>query len=90
MRGSRHDTIPGVLRFVSDAWRNVSRPAVFRRCLVIALVVGTLLSLVNQGDALLRGQIDGVTLLRVVANYAIPFIVSNLGAMAATRHDGVE
>lgn len=53
-----------------------------RRCVWIALVVGTLLSLVNQGDVLLRGELDGTAALRIVANYLIPFVVSNLGAMS--------
>ena len=70
-------------RFVIEAWLSARRPAVFRRCAVIALVVGTLLSLVNQGDLILRGRLDGVALLRILANYVIPFVVSNLGAMAS-------
>jgi hypothetical protein len=75
--------------FVSDAWRSACRPAVFRRCLVIALGVGTLLSLVNQGDDIVAGHIDRVVLLRMLANYVIPFVVSNLGAMASRPpHNG--
>jgi hypothetical protein len=72
-----------VLRFVADLWRSARRPAVLRRCTVIALVVGTLLSLVNQGDVLLAGRLDGVAGLRIAANYLIPFLVSNLGAMTS-------
>jgi hypothetical protein len=72
-----------VLRFVSDAWRSACRPPVFRRCLVIALVVGTLLSLVNQGDAIVGGHVDRIVALRMIANYVIPFVVSNLGAMGS-------
>lgn len=71
----------GVLHGLSELWRSTCRPAVFRRCATIALVVGTLLSLVNQGDALLAGRFDRVLALRVLANYLIPFVVSNLGAM---------
>jgi hypothetical protein len=53
-----------------------------RRCSLLALVVGTLLTLVNQFDALASG-ITAPTALRIAANYLIPFIVSNLGAMSA-------
>jgi hypothetical protein len=70
-----------LLRWTSDLWRSACRPAVFRRCGTIALVVGTLLSLVNQGDAIVGGRFDSVVVLRIVANYLIPFVVSNLGAM---------
>ncbi|MGH2491552.1 MAG: hypothetical protein ACRDF9_08585 [Candidatus Limnocylindria bacterium] len=46
------------------------------------MVVGTLLTLVNQFDALTSG-ITAPTALAIAANYVIPFIVSNLGAMSA-------
>ena len=69
--------------FIADFWRNAHRPAVFRRCSVVALVVGTLLSLLNQGDVIVAGRFDGVVTLRVIGNYLIPFIVSNLGAMTS-------
>lgn len=49
---------------------------------MIALAVGTLLSLVNQGDLLLAGRLDTAAALRIVANYLIPFVVANLGAMS--------
>ena len=50
---------------------------------MVALVVGTLLSLLNQGDAIVTGRFDGVVTLRIIGNYLIPFIVSNLGAMTS-------
>ena len=73
---------------MSDLWRSACRPAVFRRCGVVALVVGTLLSLLNQGDMILAGQFDRVVTLRVIGNYLIPFIVSNLGAMTSAPQRG--
>ena len=66
-----------------DLWQSACRPVVFRRCGVIALVVGTLLSLHNQGDVIVAGRFDGVVTLRVIGNYLIPFVVSNLGAMTS-------
>jgi hypothetical protein len=72
-----------VLRWASNLWWSACRPVVFRRCGTIALVVGTLLSLANQGDAIIAGRYDGVLALRIVANYLIPFVVSNLGAMTS-------
>ena len=70
-------------RFARDLWESARRPPVFRRCLQIAVTVGTLLSLVNQGDLLVRGEVDLVAALRIAANYMIPFVVSNLGAMTS-------
>jgi hypothetical protein len=69
-----------ILAFARSFWRSARRPAVFRRCSIIALVVGTLLTLVNQFDALASG-VSASTALGIAANYLIPFVVSNLGAM---------
>ena len=55
---------------------------------MVALVVGTLLSLLNQGDVILAGRLDGVVALRVIGNYLIPFVVSNLGAMTSAPPRG--
>ena len=69
--------------FLVDLARSARRPPIARRCFSIALVVGTLLSLVNQGDLLVTGHISTATVLRILANYAIPFVVANLGAMSS-------
>ena len=61
--------------------RGRTLPSVWR----IALVVGTLLTAVNQGAVLLSGQVGAVTLARVVANYVIPYTVSSLGLLRAYR-----
>ncbi len=70
-------------RLVRDLWRSARRPAIFRRCALIALVVGTLLTVVNQLDVITGARADSSFMLRVAANYLIPFVVSNLGAMAS-------
>jgi len=49
----------------------------------VALVVGTLLSLLNQGDVIVAGRFDRVVTLRIIGNYLIPFVVANLGAMTS-------
>jgi hypothetical protein len=72
-----------IVSFALRFWRSARRPAVFRRCSLIALVVGTLLTLVNQFDTLASG-VTAPTALGIIANYLIPFIVSNLGAMNAS------
>ncbi len=72
-----------MLRFVSDFWRSACRPPVVQRRGTIAFAVGTLLSLVNQGDRIVAGRFDRVLVLRILGNYLIPFVVSNLGAMTS-------
>jgi len=51
----------------------------------IALVVGTWLTVVNQGDVVLAKGIDAALLLKIAVNYLTPFVVSNLGLLARKR-----
>jgi len=67
--------------FFREFWRSANRPEVFRRCVVIAIVVGTLLTFVNEFDVILGSRSDPELAWRIGANYLIPFVVSNLGAM---------
>jgi hypothetical protein len=61
-----------------------SRPSL-TRCIPIALLVGTLLSLINQGSVIFGGDATGVTWLRVGMNYVVPFGVSSSGFFASQR-----
>lgn len=61
------------------------RRANLRRTVRIALVVGTVLTAINQGDVLVRGQASAATAVKIVFNFLIPFIVSNLGVLAGDR-----
>ena len=51
----------------------------------VALVVGTILSAVNQGDVIAGGEITAFTGLRVAVNYTVPFLVASYGNLAARR-----
>lgn len=51
----------------------------------IAVVVGTILSAVNQGHILLAGTADTGTWIRVVINYVVPFTVASIGFLSARR-----
>ncbi len=52
-----------------------------RRSLYVALIVGTILNLINQGDAFLgTGSIDW---LKVVLTYFVPYAVCTYGAVSA-------
>jgi hypothetical protein len=53
----------------------------------IALVVGTWLSLVNQGRAIADGRAPWI---KIALNYATPFVVSSLGFLAARRRRNIE
>jgi hypothetical protein len=57
-------------------------PARLRRTTTIALVVGTILTLLNQGDVILGGNATGMTAIRAGLNFVVPFLVSNLGLLS--------
>ena len=60
------------------------RPNLRRTC-TIALVVGCVLTLINQGDVLVEGRATAGTAVKVVLNFCVPFIVSNLGVITGSR-----
>jgi len=51
----------------------------------VAIVVGTILSAVNQGSVILAGDATGFTWTRIAVNYLIPFVVASLGYLAGCR-----
>ena len=56
-----------------------------RRSLYAALVVGTVLTLLNQGDVLFAGQWSNAFYWKVPLTYSVPFIVSTYGALTNVR-----
>jgi hypothetical protein len=70
---------------VRDALRIVLEPQHLRRTITIALVVGTILTAINQADVVLRGDATWTTAAKAALNYLVPFIVSNLGLLAGRR-----
>jgi hypothetical protein len=56
-----------------------------RRTLRIALVVGIVLTAINQLDVILRGDATSITWVKAGLNYCVPFVVSNLGLLAGKR-----
>lgn len=45
----------------------------------VALIVGTVLSPVNQGAVIASGEASTGTWLRVAFNFAVPFVVASVG-----------
>lgn len=61
------------------------QPSNLRRTVTIALVVGCILSIINQADVIVHGDATGATVLKICLNFVVPFIVSNLGVLAGDR-----
>lgn len=51
----------------------------------IAAVVGTILFAINQLDVVLSGDASVATWVKAGVTYIVPFVVSNLGILTATR-----
>ena len=68
-----------------EALRMCFLPTTLRRTIPIALVVGTILSLINQSGVIFGGTATLATWIRVGANYLVPFCVSSAGFLSATR-----
>jgi hypothetical protein len=51
-----------------------------RRSFIVALVVGTILNLINQGDALFGGGRLNIT--KIILTFAVPYCVATYGAVS--------
>jgi hypothetical protein len=52
-----------------------------RRASYSALIVGTVLILINHGDALLRGHLDAARLFQMVLTMLVPYVVSTVSSV---------
>jgi hypothetical protein len=56
-----------------------------RRAITVAAVIGTLLTVINQGDVLVTGRLSSLGLLKIGLTYLVPFGVSVYSALAMGR-----
>ena len=70
---------------VEEALRIILRREHLRRTIRIALVVGVILTSINQADVIIRGDATAITWVKAAGNFVVPFIVSNLGLLAGKR-----
>ena len=72
-----------------STWREALSVVAYRRHLRatirIALIVGTVLFCINQLDVVLSGDATAVTWVKSGVTYLVPFVVSNVGVLTATR-----
>ena len=65
----------------------ILHPAHLRRTGFIALLVGTWLTVFNQGDMLWAGQLSLGFWIKVTLNYLTPFVVANLGLLSSEKEE---
>jgi len=58
---------------------------VIRRGLLFAAIVGGVLLAINHGDAILRGDVNAVRLIRIILTVLTPYIVSTISSVIAMR-----
>jgi NADH:ubiquinone oxidoreductase subunit 6 (subunit J) len=65
----------------AGSWGFVTSWKVMRRSLVIALIVGVVLSVSNQFDVILREPMNARLAAKIFSNFCIPFIVASVSAL---------
>ena len=58
---------------------------ILKRSFRVAVVVGTILTLLNQGDALIMGRVNDSLMWKIPLTYCVPFVVATYGALASNR-----
>ena len=83
--GSRDGWGPPTWARWREAPRVVMYPSHLRKTIATALVVGTVLFCINQLDVVLRGEATAIVWVKSAVTYLVPFIVSNIGVLVASR-----
>ena len=60
-----------------------------RRSSAVAVIVGTVLVGINQGDVIVHGLLPASLLWKVPLTYAVPFAVATVGALLSSRVQSV-
>jgi hypothetical protein len=55
-----------------------------RRSCIVALIVGSVLNLINQGDAIVTGK--PLDVVKLLLTYLVPYCVSTYGAVSYRLH----
>jgi hypothetical protein len=64
----------------SRIWRCCVSDGVPKRSLIVALIVGTILNLINQGDVLFGG--GRLNLWKLILTFAVPYAVATYGTVS--------
>ena len=72
----------------SRIWLCCVSDGVPKRSLVVALIVGTILNLINQSDVLAAGARPNI--LKLILTFAVPYAVATYGAVSYRLRSGSE
>ena len=69
---------------MKHSWYAIAlEPGIQKRSWIVAIVVGSTLNLINQGDVLLNGS--SIVLWKIVLTYCVPYFVATYGAVSARK-----
>jgi hypothetical protein len=68
-----------------EALRVVRYRPYLRKSVLVALIVGTVLFAINHLDVVIAGDATSAVWLKGVVTYLVPFVVSNVGILVASR-----
>jgi len=72
------------------AWLAVAMEAsVRKRALRVALIVGSILAVVNHGDVVLIGQETTTVWIKIVLTFLVPYCVATFASVQAIRQQRV-
>jgi len=57
-------------------------PSVIKRAIKVALIVGTALNLINQGDVIIKFDFSNLNLVKFFLTYAVPYSVTSYTAVS--------
>ena len=80
--GSLAFEIGGVCRCLRDTLRH---PPLLRRSFYTAVVVGTILTAINQGTVIAGGDLPASLIWKIPLTYCVPFLVATWGALINSR-----
>lgn len=85
MAGSGDPVVRPVWTRPIEAAGLVLRGRTARVAVPVAAVVGTVISVVNQGDVIIGGLATGITWVRIAVNYVVPYLVASVAYLSACR-----
>jgi hypothetical protein len=69
-----------------QAWITAaSDRTLLRRSFVTCMIVGAILTVINQGDRLLGGEFDGAMAWKIGLTFLVPFVVATVSGAAVIR-----
>jgi hypothetical protein len=81
-----HGRIGFRLGGIDRCWRCTLRhPPLLRRSMLTAVVVGTILTAINQGTTLVAGDFPAALYWKIPLTYCVPFLVATWGALINSR-----